>query len=308
VEAPQFNDKGELLFPAGYREWVHLSSGLGMTYGPAAKATLNNPSFDNVYVNPAAWKAFKETGSWPEGSIFALEIRYSSSHGSINKAGFFQSDVAAVEAAVKDTKRFPRGWAYFGFEGGLRPFKQSAAALGTTAGCNACHEANGAVENTFTQFYPMALEVAEKKSIFKASFHQPGPEASPARLMHAISALPDADIGRVLDTAKGAEPEAPALQETSLNQIGYALLQAGNTASAIAVFHWNAQANLTSANAVDSLAEAYEAGGKIELARVATERAIQVLKVDQAIAPERKAAVQKALDERLVRLRAASKP
>jgi len=306
AEAPQFNNKGELLFPTGYREWVHMSSGLGMTYGPAAAATLNNPSFDNVYVNPTAWKAFKETGTWPEGTIFALEIRYSSSHGSINKAGFFQSDVAAVEAAVKDTKRFPRGWAYFGFSGGLRPFRTSTAALGANAGCNACHEANGAVENTFSQFYPEALEIAEKKGVLKASFHMPGAEASPARLMHSVSGLSDAEIIKVLDAAKAADSDAGALRESTLNQIGYVFMQSGNVPSGLAVLAWTAQSYPSSANAADSLAEAYETAGKRDLALASAQRALTLLSTDTKIAEDRRSAVKKSADERIKRL--GSKP
>jgi prolyl-tRNA synthetase len=60
------SEKGELLFPADYREWIYLSSGLGMTYGPAASTTPANPLFDNVFVNRTAWDEFKKTGKWPE--------------------------------------------------------------------------------------------------------------------------------------------------------------------------------------------------------------------------------------------------
>jgi tetratricopeptide (TPR) repeat protein len=301
-DAPQFNDKNELLFPDDYREWIHLSSGLGMTYGPAAAAALNNPSFDNVYVHPTAWKAFKESGHWPEGTIFVLEVRFSSSHGSINKAGFFQSDIAAVEAAVKDSRRFPRAWAYFGFAGGLRPARQSASAFPLSAGCNACHEANGAVENSFTQFYPIALEIARKKGVLKASFQLPGPESSPSRLMHALSGLGKKEALAMLEAAKAADPSAAAFKEGSLNQIGHALLQNNDKPSAIAVFEWTAQAFPTSSNAADSLAEAYEADHQIDAARSATERALKLLDTDTSVTDEKKPALRKALNERLARL------
>ena len=55
--APRFNAKGELALPANYREWVWLSSGLGMTYGPAAEANRDRaPMFDNVFASPAAYR------------------------------------------------------------------------------------------------------------------------------------------------------------------------------------------------------------------------------------------------------------
>ena len=104
----EFNEKGELLFPADYREWIYLSSGLGMTYGPAASTTPANPLFDNVFVNRSAWDQFKKTGKWPEAATFVLEVRQSTSHGSINKGGAFQTTIKAIEVEVKDSKRFPR--------------------------------------------------------------------------------------------------------------------------------------------------------------------------------------------------------
>jgi hypothetical protein len=80
ADGPRFNDKGELLFPANYREWIFLSSGLGMNYGPLAEAAREeNPAFDNVFVSPAAYKSFLETGRWPDQTMFILEVRSSQS-------------------------------------------------------------------------------------------------------------------------------------------------------------------------------------------------------------------------------------
>src|SRR4051794_35914250 len=79
-----------LPFPANYREWVFLSSGLGMTYGPLATPPAH-PAFDNVFVKPEAYQAFLKTGTWPDKTMFVLEVRGSASEGSINKGGHFQS-------------------------------------------------------------------------------------------------------------------------------------------------------------------------------------------------------------------------
>ena len=163
--APQFTKNNELIRPTDYREWVYVSSGLGMAYGPAAKETAD-PPFDNVFVQPAAYHAFMESGRWPDKTIFVLEVRAAKDHGSINKAGHFQGDVVAVEAAVKDESRFPDKWAYFGFGGG-KSMRDTAKAFPSTA-CHSCHNKNGAVENTFVQFYPTLLPVAEAKGTLKA--------------------------------------------------------------------------------------------------------------------------------------------
>src|SRR5450432_1573320 len=74
-DGPQYTSNGLLKRPADYREWIYLSSGLGMTYGKPGSD--DNPQFDNVFVNRAAYKNFKATGKWPDKTIFILEVRAS---------------------------------------------------------------------------------------------------------------------------------------------------------------------------------------------------------------------------------------
>lgn len=157
-DGPRFDSEGKLLKPANYREWIFLSSGLGMTYGPAASPDPSDPRFDNVFVNPSSWRAFMETGKWPDGTMFVLEVRSASGKGSINNGGHFQNELLAIEAEVKDEKRFPQRWAFFPLGDG-----DTAAALPANSSCNTCHSQNGAVDNTFVQFYPTLLQVARKK-------------------------------------------------------------------------------------------------------------------------------------------------
>ena len=61
-----------------------------------------------------------KTGTWADKTIFILEIRGSSSEGSINKAGRFQAGLIAIEAEVKDEARFPGRWGYFDFNPSYR--------------------------------------------------------------------------------------------------------------------------------------------------------------------------------------------
>jgi Cytochrome P460 len=162
-DGPRFDAKGELLLPANYREWIFLSSGLGMNYGPlAAKAGDENPRFDNVFVSPAAYRYFLDTGRWPDKTVLLLEVRAAQSKGSINNGGHFQSDLVGVEAEVKDESRFPGKWAFFGLGRGT-----SGKQIPTSASCYSCHAANGAVDNTFVQFYPTLLSVAKDKGTLK---------------------------------------------------------------------------------------------------------------------------------------------
>jgi hypothetical protein len=158
--APRFSAGGELERPADYREWVFLTSGLGMTYGPNAPAPGRPAPFSNVFVNPAAYRAFMQTGAWPDGTMFVLEIRQAVENVSINNGGRTQGQAVVIEASVKDSSRFPDGgWAYFDFG---REQRAAVAPQPRTADCYGCHSTHGAVEWTFTQFYPEQFAVAER--------------------------------------------------------------------------------------------------------------------------------------------------
>jgi hypothetical protein len=168
-DGPRYTSDGELIRPDDFREWIFVTSGLGMTYNqptvqPGAAPAARPPNFTNVYVNPSSYRAFMKTGQWPDKTMFILEIRGSSSEGSINKGGHFQSDLIVIEASVKDETRFPGKWAYFDFG---RTMKTQVSALPRTERCYACHSDNGAVDNTFVQFYPTLAEVARRSGTLK---------------------------------------------------------------------------------------------------------------------------------------------
>ena len=169
---PQYAADGALLRPPDYREWVYLTSGIGMTYGPAQSNTPAG-NFDNVFVNRSSYAPFMNTGRWPDKTIFILEIRSAEDHVSINNGGRTQGGLLAVEAEVKDQARFPGGWAYFSF-GGAPNLAAAAAPLPATASCYNCHKANTAVEQTFVQFYPTLMEVARRMGTVR-------PDYDPAR-------------------------------------------------------------------------------------------------------------------------------
>ncbi|HET9178704.1 MAG TPA: cytochrome P460 family protein [Terriglobia bacterium] len=157
-DAPQYTADGQLMLPRDYREWIYLSSGLGMEYNPDGKP---GTEFTNVFVKPSAYRAFVATGRWPDRTMFVLEERASATRGSINRGGHYQSELRSLAASVKDVKRFPKTWAYFSFN---RAAQQARA--NPPAHCFQCHNSNGAVDNTFVQFYPTLKPVAEKYGTF----------------------------------------------------------------------------------------------------------------------------------------------
>jgi hypothetical protein len=163
ADGPKFTAGNQLMRPGNYREWVWLSSGLGMSY---AAAPGGEPIFDNVFVAPAAYRNFIATGKWPERTTFVIEERQAVSKGSINKSGHFQGGLVGLAAEVKDTSRFAGGWAFFNLSGDA----SSATALPKSAPCYSCHAQHGAVDNTFVQFYPTLFEVAKQKGTLRSSY------------------------------------------------------------------------------------------------------------------------------------------
>jgi hypothetical protein len=163
--APEFTNGDELKFPQGYREWVYLTSGFDMSYNPAMQMGGQH-MFDNVFVNPEAYKVFVNTGTWPDKTILVLEERGARAKGSINQSGNFQAaDVMGLELHVKDEARFPGKWAFFAFGG-----KKTAKAIPTSADCYSCHAQHAAVDTTFVQFYPTLLPIAKEKRTLSASY------------------------------------------------------------------------------------------------------------------------------------------
>ena len=176
AQAPQYAATGELLRPADYRDWVYVTSGLDMFYGPGAPANAaGRPSvFTNVFVTRTAYEEFMRSGTWPDKTMFILEVRRAEKAASIDTGGQSQGAVLTIESAVKDLQRFganagSNGWGYFGF-GSPTGLRESSAVLPTNASCYSCHAANTAVDNTFVQFYPTLFEVAERLGTVKTTY------------------------------------------------------------------------------------------------------------------------------------------
>ena len=163
--APATNN---LIAPADYREWIFLSSSLGLDYRAVPPGTP--PGFGNVFVNPSSYRAFKQTGKWPDKTILVLEFHASGKETIKDREGRFQAAFTGFEAEVKDA-RFPAGWAYYG---GLAAGRPAAPLSGDPEQtCIDCHTKNTAVERTFVQFYPTLLEVAKKMGTVKATYGEP---------------------------------------------------------------------------------------------------------------------------------------
>jgi hypothetical protein len=167
---PEFTSEGKLVRPAGYRKWVFLSSGYGMSYSQKASDDPDHLMFTNVFVPPADYDYFLEHGSWPEKTMFVLEIYGSQSKGSINQHGHFQTEFMGLDVEVKDAARFADKWAYYGFD---NTEKAAEAIAPGKNDCWKCHDQNAAVEHSFVQFYPALLDIAKAKKTIKEGVKLP---------------------------------------------------------------------------------------------------------------------------------------
>ncbi len=159
---------GQIKYPAQYREWVFLASGLDMSYDSKPQG-MGDGMFNNVFVNPEAYRAYQATGHWPEGTVMVLENRgaLGSAHQPLLKQGKVQTtELMGMELHVLDSAHAPGdGWAFYGFENAL-----SAKAIARPASCYTCHEQHAAVDTTFVQFYPTLQAAAEKNKTYSAAY------------------------------------------------------------------------------------------------------------------------------------------
>ncbi|PYP88644.1 MAG: cytochrome P460 [Blastocatellia bacterium AA13] len=161
--AAVFEGQDTMLRPEGYREWVFVGSSTGLSYLPNAPADGESKREDikHVYIDPFAYREFSRTGKFPEGTVMILEVARAATKNEPGLQGSFAGEYIALEASVKDSKRFPGGWAYFSFteRGGksvakAKPFPEGA--------CLSCHQKKAATDHVFTQFYPV-LNAARPK-------------------------------------------------------------------------------------------------------------------------------------------------
>jgi tetratricopeptide (TPR) repeat protein len=151
--AARFEGKDTLLRPEGYREWVFVGSSLGLRYEDGKKQP-GPLEYKNVYLDPAAYRAYQQTGEFPQGTVLVLETVAGEEKKEPGLGGSFQKEFTGLSAAVKDKERFPDGWAYFSFSDGPGKTKPKARPA-KEAACYDCHREKGAQDNVFTQFYPV---------------------------------------------------------------------------------------------------------------------------------------------------------
>ncbi len=155
MSVPRYDASGAMLAPEGYREWVFVGTNLGMRYSDEPVTT---PHYHNIYIQPEAFRHYRETGRFPDKTMLVMEQATAGSKASINRQGTFADKFTGIEVAVKDESQFKEKWAYFVFFDRERKTLAKAQAQPQRS-CWACHNANGAVDNVFVQFYPVLRDL-----------------------------------------------------------------------------------------------------------------------------------------------------
>ncbi|MDJ0741687.1 MAG: cytochrome P460 family protein [Gammaproteobacteria bacterium] len=160
---PVWTPDGKLELPDGYHSWVFLGS-------PLTPHALNDggagfPEYHNVYIHPDAYRHYRETGDFPEGTILLKELQLTApgtfadgSRGEASGRGYFPAARNGIDISVKDSERFgdTNGWGFFNFGHHAPPYAKTATAAPKEA-CAGCHIAN--TDNmVFMQFYRPILD------------------------------------------------------------------------------------------------------------------------------------------------------
>jgi hypothetical protein len=185
--------------PPDYRTWPLASTSLALSYpseeskltalarahlppattAPRARSAMAGvsptppPAFQNVFVSPAAYASFQKTGLYPNGTVFVLEVRASVSRtSSFLSDGLYQGDVVAMRMELRDDARYPKTqWAWFTFQQGAGgAWTVDSPAPEPLPNCWQCHITHGAVQDSFTQFYPTLFAVAKAHGTVKHTY------------------------------------------------------------------------------------------------------------------------------------------
>lgn len=143
-----FADNNTLIRPTGYRKWISVGSSIGSNNPDPHNPFRASSGFShNVYMDGAAYRAFSETGKFPEGAVLILETSGAAGHQPV-----------ALQASVKDS-RFDGGWGFFNFTNTDGTIKDKAESIAGKSSCRTCHEERAKSDHVFTQFHP-ALKTA----------------------------------------------------------------------------------------------------------------------------------------------------
>jgi pimeloyl-ACP methyl ester carboxylesterase len=166
--------------------------------------------------------------------------------------------------------------------------------------------------NAYVRKDPQALAQLKKKpqewgvspSFVSAEF-KPAAKAPP-REWELTNLIREGGFDRakvIYEEQKRQNPKTSIFRENVMNAMGYEFLFRGNRDMAIKILSLNAEAFPKSANANDSLSEAYETAGNKELALQFAEKGIALLAQDTSLDDRRREVIKRILEDRVKKLK-----
>jgi hypothetical protein len=131
-------------YPTGYRQWVHIKSGiLGAEFPMETERGIHH-----VYANPTALPGF-ESGTFEDGSIVVYDLVSLSEKGPIGTEG----PRRRIDVMVKDSKLYAAtgGWGFGRFMGDDHEHDVMTPELDKA--CFQCHEKQKAKGFIFSEFH-----------------------------------------------------------------------------------------------------------------------------------------------------------
>lgn len=140
---------GQVAYPQGYRQWVHIRSAL---IGAANPAFATSGGIHHIYANEKAMEGYR-TGKFPDGSILVadfLETRENPAQPGITTEGARRR----IDVMMKDSKQYAEtgGWGFEQFKGDSQT-ERLVTAEGA-AKCFACHSTQKGTDAVFSKFRP----------------------------------------------------------------------------------------------------------------------------------------------------------
>ncbi len=130
-------------YPAGYREWVHVKSGVIGAEFPAE----TERGIHHVYANKQALAGL-ESGTFADGSILVYDLVSLSEKGGVSTVGARRR----IDVMIKDSQRYPDsgGWGFGRFMGD--DHEHDVLTPEVRKVCLQCHESQKAHGFVFSEF------------------------------------------------------------------------------------------------------------------------------------------------------------
>lgn len=135
----------EVAYPAGFRAWTHVTSGV---ISPGSPAFDHFGGLHSIYANRPALEGYR-TGQFPDGSMLAFDVVALAEDAASHTSTPGQRRL--VDVMVKDSALYGAtgGWGYGEFKGSSRTERTLTQVQAVTA-CHSCHQKAVKTDSVFS--------------------------------------------------------------------------------------------------------------------------------------------------------------